>query len=110
MRSKLKEFWPGKVIVIMPCLDEKLAYLHRGTNSLAFRIPDNVLLQNIISKVGPLVAPSANPESMSPATTIKEAKKYFGDSVDFYLEGGKIKSPPSKLLKIENKKIIWLRN
>ena len=41
--------------------------------------------------------------------TIDEAKNYFGNFVDFYLDGGKIESPSSKLIKIENGKIIELR-
>lgn len=109
MKLKLKEFWPGKVSVIIPCLDEKLSYLHRGTNSIAFRMPDNRLLQNIISKVGPLVAPSANPEGMPPPTTIEEAEKYFNGSVDFYLDSGKIQSKPSKLIRMEGESIVELR-
>ena len=41
--------------------------------------------------------------------SIKEAKEYFGDKVDFYIDGGKRKSEPSTLIKIENGKIEVLR-
>lgn len=68
-------------------------YLHRGTGTLAFRLPaqagspETAQLLEILKEAGPLVAPSANPEGQSPAQDITEAKKYFGNKVDFYLDG-----------------------
>src|SRR4051812_10236635 len=35
----LKKIWPGRVSVIFPCSGKKFEYLHRGTNTLAFRFP-----------------------------------------------------------------------
>lgn len=100
----LKKVWPGPVSIILPCTStwiQKMQYLHRGTGSLAFRYPAKKSLIEILKKTGPLVAPSANPEGLLPAQNIKEAKKYFNSSVDFYLAGGTLKSEPSTLLKID---------
>lgn len=113
LKTTLSELWHGKVSIILP-IDktsylEKLNYLHRGTKTLAFRLPNDKKLTDLLSQVGPLVAPSANPEGMTPSATIDEAKNYFGDSVDFYIDGGKIEKPSSRLIKIENDKIIELR-
>lgn len=99
----LQSIWPGKVSVILPCNNKKFGYLHRGTKTLAFRVPSDAHLRKILKEVGPLVAPSANLEGKKPATTILEAKKYFGDRVDFYVDGGKIKSLPSTLIAINDK-------
>ena len=111
--TKLNEIWPGKVSVVLPLennfAQEKFYYLHRGTNTLAFRLPANNELADFLSKTGPLVAPSANTEGLPPAITIEEAKNYFGNQVDFYINGGKIEGEPSKLIKIENGEIIELR-
>lgn len=111
--TKLNEIWRGKVSVILPITDKsclkKFNYLHRGTNSLAFRLPANKDLRQLISQTCPLIAPSANLEGLLPATTTEEAKNYFGDQVDFYLDGGKIEGFPSKLIKLENGKIVELR-
>jgi len=84
----LKKFWPGKVSIVL--------------NNIAFRLPKNKKLLNILKQTGPLIAPSANPEGLKPAENITQAKKYFGDKVDFYLSGGTLKSKPSTLIKIEN--------
>ncbi|MEK7086781.1 MAG: L-threonylcarbamoyladenylate synthase [Patescibacteria group bacterium] len=101
----LDELWPGKVSVILPRKSKKFSYLHRNKNSLAFRLPQKRNLIEILEKTGPLVAPSANLEGKSPAKTITEAKKYFGDRADFYLNGGKLISAPSTLVKIKNGEI-----
>ena len=44
------------------------------------------------------MAPSANVENMDPATTIKEAKKYFGDRADFYYSNGRSKKSASAVV------------
>src|SRR5665811_1893127 len=46
------------------------------------------------------IAPSANPEGLSPAKDILEAKRYFNDSVDLYVDGGEIFNKASKVIKL----------
>jgi L-threonylcarbamoyladenylate synthase len=83
-------------------------YLHRGTNSLAFRLPKNKLVLNILKISGPLIAPSANWEGYEPAKNIKEARRYFGNKV-FYLNRGDLISKPSTLIDLRTQKIQILR-
>lgn len=109
IRKRLDEIWPAPVSVLFPCFDEKFAYLHRGTNEIAFRFPQPEDLRKILAQTGPLVAPSANPEGLEPASNIEEAKKYFGDKVDFYYDGGILQGEPSTLIRFEGKEIIVLR-
>jgi len=110
-RSKkmLKRVWPGKVSVVLPCASKDFEYLHRGSHSLAFRMPDKAELNIFLQEVGPIVAPSANPEGLKPAETIEDAKKYFGQEVDFYVDGGVLSGDPSAVIKIENGKTTILR-
>ncbi|HAT73700.1 MAG: Sua5/YciO/YrdC/YwlC family protein [Candidatus Moranbacteria bacterium GW2011_GWF2_36_839] len=105
----LKKVWPGKVSVILPCPNKKFHYLHRGTGSLAFRLPVKTNLIRLLKITGPLVSTSANPEGLPPAKTITQAKKYFDNSVDFYINEGPLESAPSTLIKIEDGKINILR-
>lgn len=108
--NKLEDkYLKRKVSVVLPY--SKLKYLHRGHKSLAFRIisKKNKHLFNLIKKVGPIVAPSANKEGEKPAETIKQAKEAFINEVDLYINGGVKKSKPSTLIKIENGKVIVLR-
>lgn len=99
-RKFLQKIWPNPVSVILPCPDDAWKYLHRGTKTLAFRIPKSPWLIKMLKKAGPLVAPSANYEGGSPAETIDDAKKYFGNEV-FYVDSGKLKSQPSTLIELQ---------
>lgn len=99
-KEYLQKIWPNPVSVILPCSDQAFSYLHRNKKSLAFRIPNDKNFLKILKETGPLVAPSANPEKQKPAETIEEAKKYFGDKMSFYLDGGKIQSKPSTVLQL----------
>ena len=103
-------YWPGKVSVIFPFHNEKLNYLDKaGTGTLAFRLPNKKDLIELLQKTGPLVAPSANTQGLTPAKNIIEAKEYFGDTVDFYIDGGELSSEPSTLVKIVGENIEILR-
>ncbi|TSC68333.1 MAG: tRNA threonylcarbamoyladenosine biosynthesis protein [Parcubacteria group bacterium Gr01-1014_72] len=115
--------------VVVPITEiERFAYLHRGTGKIAFRLlahhlfslekllsnsrarlPDGQELESSFSvrdlcgflkKTGPLVAPSANPEGQPPARTISEARAYFGDTIDFYIDGGRREGEPSRLVEL----------
>jgi L-threonylcarbamoyladenylate synthase len=114
-RKILSEVWPGKVSIVLPIASgkkstlKKFRYLHRGTGALAFRVPKSAWLRDLLQETGPLVAPSANFEGEPPALTIPAAKKYFGKSVDFYADAGKLVSKPSTLIKIEKGRVIVLR-
>ena len=105
----IEKYWPGKVSIILPCPAKKFEYLHRGTKSLAFRLPRKKSLLTILKKTGPLVAPSANPEGQAPAKNITEAKKYFGDKVDLYIAGAKLAGKASKIIKLIDSKIEIIR-
>ncbi len=100
LRPLFSKYWPGRVSIALPCRSKKFEYLHCGTKTIAFRLPAPAWLMRLLKKTGPLVAPSANIEGKPPARTIREAKKYFGGGVDFYVDRGRIDSNPSALLKI----------
>lgn len=105
LKKVLDQYWPGKNSIILTTLNDGVNthYIHRGTGGIAFRIPNDKDLQKILLDVGPLAAPSANPEGKPPAQNITEAIDYFGDKVDYYLDGGQVENAqPSKIIKISN--------
>lgn len=99
-RATLERVWPGPLSVILPCTDSTYTYLHRGTQSLAFRLPADEMLRALLTETGPLIAPSANPQGAEPATTIEEAQNYFGDQVDCYADAGVRVGKPSRLISV----------
>ncbi|MBM3205321.1 threonylcarbamoyl-AMP synthase [Candidatus Shapirobacteria bacterium] len=104
----LKKIWPARISVILECQGKKFEYLHRGTKTLALRLPPNNFLKNVLKISGPLVAPSANWEGETPAETALEAKKYFGKRVVYY-NGGKMINQASTLIKLKNGKLEMIR-
>jgi L-threonylcarbamoyladenylate synthase len=135
-RKILEKLWPGKIsVVLSPQINadttlinadnknyksnryqrssvlnrrSSVEYLHRGTNSLSFRLPKDKLILNILKISGPIIAPSANWEGYKPAKNIREAKRYFGNKV-FYLDRGNLISKPSTLIDLRKKNIKILR-
>jgi L-threonylcarbamoyladenylate synthase len=96
--TAVQQFWPGAVSVEIP---HQVAYLNQGTGRQAFRIPDNQALQELLLQVGPLQTTSANLPGEPPANTINEARAYFGDAVDFYIDGGDLSTNlPSTIIRI----------
>lgn len=110
-----KEFldknWPGQVSIILPCNLKKFEYLHRGTSTLALRMigSRNKNLLTLIKKVGPVIAPSANPQGLPPARNRKEARKYFDKNIDAYICYGTREGKPSTLVDLSKGKIEILR-
>lgn len=91
-------YWPGKLTAV--CMAEYAQeWLHRGTYTVAVRQPAYEQLLKLIAKIGPLISTSANPQGQKPAATISQAKEYFSDNVDFYVDAGKLSGKPSTLVK-----------
>jgi L-threonylcarbamoyladenylate synthase len=108
--EQLGTYWPGPYSIILPTIDDQFEYLSRNTDAIAFRLPDNEELRDLIRETGPIVAPSANVEGSAPATTIEEARKYFGTDVDFYIDGGELAGKPSTLLEFDGEEVNILRD
>lgn len=92
--------------IVLDCPSKEFTYLHRGTDTLAFRLPtqkdlnQRKELRDLLLQTGPLVAPSANTEGSEPSVNITEAQQYFGDLVDLYIDGGDITSKASRVIKL----------
>ena len=103
-QAQLKKYWPGKVSIVLPATDTSVNthYIHKGTGGIAFRIPADAELRKLLIESGPLIAPSANPEGKPPAKNIDEARDYFKDQVDYYMDGGEVvESKASQMIKID---------
>lgn len=107
--NALDQVWPGKNTVILPS-ENAPEWLSRGTGTISYRLPAKAELRELITATGPLIAPSANPEGQEPAMTIAEAKAYFGDAVDFYVDEGAVTdNTPSKLFRLHGQVFERLR-
>lgn len=48
--EKLKQYWPGPYSILLPVTDDQFAYIHRGTNRIAFRVPDKKDLLKLLKQ------------------------------------------------------------
>lgn len=99
LRKYLNRVWPGRVSVILDCEGSGCEYLHRGLDSIAFRVPARADLLRLLERVGPLVSSSVNVEGERAAVGVKEARLYFGDRVDLYVDGGILDGVASRVVR-----------
>jgi len=100
--------WPNPISVVVPTVGR--SHLDLGKGSLAVRIPRNDELLGLLAKTGPLATTSANLFDQPPSSTIADAHAYFGEGVDFYVDGGEISPhPPSTVIRFNDGRIEVLR-
>src|SRR3989344_1491560 len=108
IKKLLSQIWPNPVSVILPCPNKSFSYLHRGTKTLAIRIPKSPKLREFLKKTGPIIAPSANPEGKPPAKNVGEARGYFGGQVGIYVNG-RVLNKPSTIISLVDGKVRVIR-
>ena len=83
----IETFWPGPFTIIFKKKPEVLDAVTAGLDTVAIRMPDHPLALDLISKTGPLVAPSANKSGKPSPTKASHVIEDFGDSV-LVIDGG----------------------
>lgn len=108
--TAVNQFWPNAVSIVIPC-EPSLSFLSQNVSSLACRVVKMPIeLIELLNKTGPLLTSSANLPGEKPASTIAEAQDYFGDSVDFYVDGDDLSGRlPSTLIRVVDDAVEVLR-
>lgn len=84
-------FWPGALTLVVPLRPDAGVsdLVTAGLNTIAIRIPDHDIAQNLLRAVGgPLAAPSANRSGAVSPTTAEHVASDFGDELALILDGG----------------------
>jgi L-threonylcarbamoyladenylate synthase len=98
----LNRIYPAKLtVMIHHTSNPRFECLYQQSPYLAFRIPLHEELRDLIKLSGPIVAASANTQGMPPSENIIQAQDYFTDKINFYVDGGIIKSNPSTIVVLE---------
>ena len=93
----VERFWPGAVSVRIP--HSPANYLvDIPTGTIAARIPDYDELLQVLAKTGALQTTSANVAGAPVVNTIAEAQACFGNTVDFYVDGGDLSGKPASTI------------
>lgn len=95
--EQVAQYWPNPLSAVLTVTGND--YLHQGVGTLAMRVVADTKIRDLLEQTGPLITSSANQPGEPPATTIDEAIAYFGDDVDFYVDGGQIIAEPSTIIR-----------
>lgn len=99
--SIANNYWPNSVSVVIDA-SNVADYLKQERPNLPVRIPNSPALLNLLKTTGPLMTTSANAPSEPTSTTLAMAERYFGDAVDFYVDGGDLSDrAPSTIIGIQ---------
>lgn len=86
-RQLVADHWPGPLTIVCdlhPGLPDWLGDAARGT--IGLRMPNHLVLLELLELAGPLAATSANLNGRQPALDANGAKAIFGDSVSVYVD------------------------
>ncbi|AJI85404.1 telomere recombination family protein [Yersinia rochesterensis] len=92
-REAIFSCWPGPVTWVIPARPETPRWLTGSFDSLAVRVSDHPLVQQLCSQYGkPLVSTSANLSGQEPCRTTEEVRIQFGVSLPVFtgLVGGRL--------------------
>lgn len=96
--QRVTRHWPAPLSVVLDAANVP-SYLKHLRTALPVRIPDHPALAALLSATGPLMTTSANAPKQPTSTSLKMAIEYFGDEIDFYVDGGDLSGrPPSTII------------
>jgi tRNA threonylcarbamoyl adenosine modification protein (Sua5/YciO/YrdC/YwlC family) len=99
--KQVEHYWPASLSVVLDAenIDPDIKQVR---TDLPVRIPNNPALANLLKQTGPLMTTSANAPKQPTSTSIAMAESYFGDSIDYYVDGGDLSNrPPSTIIGIK---------
>lgn len=78
--------WPGGLTIILPAARSLSWDLGHTQGTVAIRVPDAKIAQELLTETGPLAVSSANITGEPPVRTAQQAQEVFGEKVAVYLE------------------------
>jgi L-threonylcarbamoyladenylate synthase len=89
----MERFWPGPLTLILPARSNIPKPLLNASGGIGVRISSQAIATRLVKALGrPLTATSANPSGKEPARTVLEARNYFGDQMNIFVDGGTLTS------------------
>ena len=107
----MKKYFPGPLTIVLKKRKCVPAYVTADGDTIAVRCPNHPLTLKLLRIFGrPIVGTSANLSGKKEPKSASEAKKIFGNKVDYVLDGGKAKHGiPSTVVDATSKTLKILR-
>ena len=106
----IEKYWPGRLTILFKRNNKISDLLTNSGDYIGIRLPDNkelCKLMNMLNK--PLVSTSANISDNMTITEISMLEDELKNSISYIVDGGILDDLPSTLIKVEDEKIIFLR-
>ena len=101
-------FWPGPLTIVLPASpDAPPAAVSEGT--IGLRVPDHPVCLDILSRVGPLVASSANRSGEPTPAGVEAIRSLFGEGVAAYVDAGDIAGHASTVVHLSSGEPVIVR-
>lgn len=106
----IDKYWPGELTILFEKSDLIPDELTKGSKYVGIRMPNNELILDIIDRYNsPLLSTSSNIANEEVITSVDMLDSQIKDKVAYIYDGGKLDTIASTIIKIENNKIIFLR-
>lgn len=110
-KEVMDKYFPGALTIILKKNDKVSDLLTAGNDTIGIRIPDNKELCRLIDLIHkPIIATSANISNNETITNVGEIDKVLRRQVKYIYDGGVITNVASTIIRIDNNKIIFLRD
>lgn len=86
-RRLAEAFWPGPLTLVLPSA-VSWPWVQAGHDTLAVRVPEPGYLRELIRRVGPLAAPSANLSGRPSPTTAAHCQADLAGAIPLIVDGG----------------------
>ena len=106
----IEKYWPGRLTILFKRNNKISDFLTNSGDYIGIRLPDNkelCKLMNMLNK--PLVSTSANISDNMTITEISMLEDELKNNISYIVDGGMLNDLPSTLIKVEDEKIIFLR-
>ncbi len=106
----IKEYWPNTLTILFKKNSKVSDELTKGSPFVGVRMPNNKFLLELLNEYKkPLLSSSANITNEKVITNVKMLDDRLKSKIDYIYDAGDLSDIASTLIKVENNKIIFLR-
>ncbi len=106
----IKKYWPNTLTILFKKNDKISDELTKGSPLVGVRMPNNKFLLDLLNEYGkPLLSSSANITNEKVITNVNMLDDRLKSKIDYIYDAGDLSDIASTLIKVENNKIIFLR-
>ena len=98
-RKLAERFWPGALTLACGVIENDVKWLE-GRVEVGIRVPDQIYIQKIAGKIGPLLMTSANRHGEDTPHTVEGALGSLAIAPSLAIDGGLLSGAPSTLVNV----------